>query len=121
MVSFILIIRDFAAEAFKAEIARERSDRMHRLTKELAGGSIYVVDDSKVQHAKKGYFGEAITKLAKFENFHDHLLLKEKELAKELEKLRLEDRKNSAKFKQLLANKLTYNNILILLKTYGLE
>lgn len=68
-----------------------------------------------------GYSGDAINKLAKFENFYDDLISKQNEISKELEKLRVEGKTHSVKFKQLLANKMTNNNIMILLKTYGLQ
>lgn len=82
---------------------------------------MYVVDDTKVQHEANGYSGDAINKLAKFENIYDDLISKQSEISKELEKLRLEDKTHSVKFKQLLANKITNNNIIILFKTYGLN
>lgn len=91
---------------------------MNRLTRALDSNNFYVVDDAKVQHDINGYSGEAINKLAKFENIYDDLISKQSEISKELEKLRLEDKTHSVKFKQLLANKITNNNIIILLKTY---
>lgn len=93
---------------------------MDRLTRALDNNNFYVVDDSKVTHHANGYSGEAINKLAKFENFYDDLLSKQEEISKQLEKLRLEGKTNSVKFKQLLANKLANNNILILFDAYEL-
>jgi hypothetical protein len=92
---------------------------MDRLTRALDKDS-YVVDDTKVQHDVNGYSGDAITKLAKFENLYDDLISKQCEISKELEKLRFEDKTHSVKFRQLLANKMTNNNVLILFRTYGL-
>lgn len=94
---------------------------MNRLTRALDSNNFYVVDDSKVQHDVNGYSGDAISKLAKFENFYDDLISKQSEMSKELEKLRLEGKTHSIKFKQLLVDKITNNNIIILLKTYGLQ
>ncbi|MHB9094901.1 MAG: hypothetical protein ACYC21_09520 [Eubacteriales bacterium] len=93
---------------------------INRLTRALDSNNLYVVDDTKVQHDVNGYSGDAISKLAKFENIYDDLIAKQSEISKELEKLRLEGKTHSVKFKQLVANKLTNNNILILFKTYGL-
>jgi hypothetical protein len=45
---------------------------------------------------------------------------KQSEISKELEKLRSEGKTHSVKLKQLLANKMTNSNILMLFKTYGL-
>lgn len=93
---------------------------MSRLTRVLDSKDLYVVDDTKIQHDENGYFGEAISKLAKYENIYDDLIAKQNEISKELEKLRFEGKTHSVKFKQLLANKLTNSNILILFETYGL-
>lgn len=92
---------------------------MNRLTKSLDNKQFYV-DDTKVTHDVNGYFGEAIDRLAKFENFYDALVSQQEEITRELDKLRSEGKTTSVKFKQLFANKLTNNNILILLKTYGI-
>lgn len=92
---------------------------MNRLTRTL-DNKLYIVDENEIQHNADGYSGEAISKLAKFENIYDDLLLKQSEISKELEKLRLEGKTHSVKFKQLLANKLTNSNILVLFKEYGL-
>jgi len=97
----------------------ESGDEMSRLTRAVDNNN-YVVDDSKVQHDENGFSGDAINKLAKLENIYDDLISKQSEISKELEKLRQEDKMHSVKFKQLLANKMTNNNILILFKTYGL-
>lgn len=90
---------------------------MNRLTRALDKNNVYVVDDSKAQHDVNGYSGEAITKLAKFENIYDDLLSQQIKISKELEKLRMEGKTHSVKFKQLLANKLTNQNIIILFET----
>lgn len=104
------------------DINIKRSRYMERLTRALDSNNLYVVDHTKVQHdVNGGYTGDAISKLAKFENFYDDLLLKQSKISKELEELRLEDKKHSVKFKQLFANKMTNNNVIIILKSYGLE
>jgi len=81
------------------------------------------IQDGKIYHFAKGgnIEQEAVDKLAKFENFHEALLSQQLELEKELEKLRAEDKTRTVRFKQLLANKLTNQNILIQLKTFGIE
>lgn len=94
---------------------------MVRLTRALDSNKLYVVDDTKVQHDENGYSGDAVSKLAKFENFYDDLISKQSEISKELEKLRLEGKTHSVKFKQLLVNKITNNDIMLLFETYGLD
>lgn len=93
---------------------------MSRLTKAL-DGDFYVVDDTKVQHDTNGYFGEAISKLGKFENIHDVLISRQEEISKELEKLRSEGKTHTVKFKQLLVDKINNKNIIMLFETYGCD
>jgi len=93
---------------------------MNRLTRKSDGNNSYIVDDTNVHHDVSGYYGDAVSKLAKFENFYDDLVLKQSEISKELEKLKSEGKTHTVKFKQLLTNKLTNNNIIMLFETYGL-
>lgn len=93
---------------------------MDRFTKVL-DNDFYVVDDTKVQHDSNGYSGDAVNRLAKFENIYDDLILKQNEITKELEKLRIEGKIHTVKFKQLLANKLANSNILMAFEDYGLK
>lgn len=94
---------------------------MIRLTRVLNDNEFYIVDDDKVSHYANGYSGDAINKLAQFENFYDDLVASQGTISKELERLRNEDKKNSVKFRELMVKKLTNSNIIILLKAYGLE
>lgn len=93
---------------------------MERLTKKL-NKDYYVAGGAVLRQEGDSFGGEAINRLAGFENMYEDLVLKQGEIAKELEKLRLEDKTHSVKFKQLLGNKLLNNEILILLKQYGIE
>lgn len=94
---------------------------MNQLTTKLDSDRVYCVDVSLVVHDANGCCGDAINKLGKFEDFYDDLITKQEAIARELDQLRLEDKKRTVKFKQLLAEKLTNQNILILFKRYGLE
>jgi hypothetical protein len=92
-----------------------------RLTKTLDNSKGYFVEDDKVEHEENGFTGQAINKLATFENVYADLQLKQVEISKELEKLRSEDKTKTVKFKQLLTNKLTNGNVIMLLESYGLK
>jgi len=94
---------------------------MARLTRALNNKEYYIVDYEKVRHDVSGYSGEAVNKLAKFENFFDDLSAEQSKISEELEKLRGQGKTRSYKFKELMAKKLTNSNVLNLLKTYGLE
>jgi len=92
--------------------------KVSRLTNKI--NDLYIVDESNVKLETNGYSGNAIIKLAKFESFYDDLIAEQNQISKQLEELRLEGKTHSVKFKQLLANKMTNTNILILLKKYEL-
>jgi hypothetical protein len=93
--------------------------RMKRLTKiSKDGGYIATADLVYLQDA--GYAGEAIEKLACFETFYDDLLRNQSEISNEMEMLRNEEKTHSPRFKELFTKKMINNNILIILKQYGL-
>lgn len=97
-------------------------DPLSRLTIaiEVDRQEIYVVEDGKIKHDPRGYSGEAVDKLAKFENFYEDLISKQETYTQELDQLRGEDKTRTVKFRQTFANKLTNQDLLILLKKYGL-
>ena len=93
---------------------------MARLTR-LLNNEFYIVDDDKVSCDDNGYSGEAISRLARFENFYDDLLASQNKISKELEKLRNEGKTKSVRFRELMGKKMINSNIVILFKTYGLQ
>jgi len=93
---------------------------MNRLTRTLEGNNIYVVDDTKVQLDINGYSGEAISKLAKFENLYADLMASQSHIPQELEKLRHEGKTKSVRFRELMVKKMTNANIIDLFRTYSL-
>lgn len=94
---------------------------MTRLTSHMDNPDTYIVAESLVHHEVSGYSGEAIQKLARFENVLDDLVASQIEIAGKMEILRHEGKTHSVKFKELMVKKLMNNNILILFKFYGLE
>lgn len=94
---------------------------MNRLTCHMKDNDTYRVPKSMIARDKDGFKGAAVEKLARYENFHENLLLRQNEISTKLEKLRSEGRTRSATFHQLLAEKLASQNILILLEGSGLE
>ncbi len=92
---------------------------MERLTYKI--NNIYYVDKDKINQDEKGYTGEALEMLAKFENYYEDLVLKQDEVVKEMDKLRAENKTNTVKFKQLLANKLNNSNNILILRQFGIQ
>jgi len=93
---------------------------MTRLTRISDNNEAYIVDDGKVDHDVNGYSGDAINKLAKFENIYDDLVANQREISKELEGLRNEGKMHSTKFRELMVKKLTNSNVITLFKAYDL-
>jgi hypothetical protein len=93
---------------------------MKRLTLKK-GNENYTVKDSTINHDNNGYAGEAINRLAKFENIYEDLILNQIQIPEEMERLRNEGKTKSVRFKELMVKKMTNANIIDLFKTYGLD
>jgi hypothetical protein len=93
---------------------------MKRLTS-LDNENSYIVSTDSNRAKPNGYAGEAIDKLAKFEDFFDDLQTNQSKISDEMEMLRQQDKSHSPRFKELFARKMINNSILILLKQYGLN
>lgn len=109
---------------------------MERLTKEI-DKKVYMTEGKSIQQVPVpskdklgtckedactcGYSGEAINKLAKFENLYEHLISSQEETIEKLEKLRKENKTNTVTFKQLLVKKMTNENFINLFNIYGIE
>ena len=92
---------------------------MARLTRVL-NNELYIVDDDKVSCDDNGYSGEAISRLARFEDFYDDLVAGQNKISEEMKKLRNEGKTKTVKFRELMAKKMINSNFIILFKTYGL-
>ena len=93
---------------------------MMRIT-EKTDQNQYIVANEKITQEAEGYSGEAIEKLAKFENLYDDLVASQDLITKELVELRSQGKEKSVKFRELLGKKLLNNSILIQMKGYGLS
>ncbi len=94
---------------------------MERMTRKKGEDGIYMVDESVVEHTADGYAGEAINRLAKFENMYEDLVASRKQIPGELEKLRSQGKEKSVTFKELMVKKMMNANIIDLFKMYGLD
>lgn len=92
---------------------------MERITRLIDGR--YYVADIAIDHYGKGYFGEAIDRLAVFENMAEDLMASQTQISNELEKLRAEGKEKSVTFKELMIKKLTNVNMILLYKSYGID
>lgn len=93
---------------------------MDRLTR-LNVNNQFCVDESSISYVDNEYIGEAINRLATFENIYENLILGQNLISNELEQLRLAGKTKSVRFKELMVKKLTNGNTIALLKSYGLQ
>ncbi len=91
---------------------------MGRITGRL--GETYFIDKGQILQEGDCYRGEAIEKLAKFENFYEDLLTTQDSITKELEDLKNRNRERSYQYKELMALKLTNKHILRMFEASGL-
>lgn len=91
---------------------------MARLT--IISDNGYVIDKNTLQQTDKGYTGDAIEKLARFENLIEDLLNSQRQIPIELEMLRNEGKTKSVRFRELMVKKITNANLLDLFKIYSL-
>lgn len=93
---------------------------MDRLTRIADNQTHFMVDHAKVNPDRKGYTGEAINKLGRFEDFYEGLVASQSEIPQEMQKLRNEGKEKSFRYKELMGKKLTNSHILSLLEAYDI-
>lgn len=91
-----------------------------RLTKWKEEKGKYIVDPFAVCCEEEGIAGEAIKKLAAFEDFFEELILRQEATRKEMERLRAAGKVKTTTFRQLVAIKLTNEQILDLLRAFDI-
>lgn len=87
---------------------------MQTLTQTDEAGRAHISKDALTQETN-GYAGPAA------ERCYLDAEQKQQAIAAQLEELRAAGKKNTAKFKELLGNKLLLSSMLALMKTYGIE
>ncbi len=93
---------------------------MPRLTAPLPDGS-YTVAPAAVTQTPAGCTGQAIARLAAFENAFEALLASQQQAAAELDSLRGQGKAKTVKFRELLAKKIIQGNLIALFELHGLE
>lgn len=92
---------------------------MERITKIF--NDSYIVENSKIESIDGVFIGEAVDRLATFENILDKIEKRQQEIAIELEKIHKEDKMKSYKFRELMAEKMVNDRIISTFKIYGLK
>lgn len=92
-----------------------------RLTKWKEEKKKYAVDLSEVRCEEDMFAEEVIAKLAAFEDFFDELIQRQEATRKEMERLRAAGKVKTTTFRQLVAIKLTNEQMLDMLRSFGIE
>ena len=94
---------------------------MERLTNKTKTEDFYVTKfiDGKLEN--EAYYGEAVERLAKFENLFDHLMKRKNEIPMELDALRSAGKTKTYGYKEKFAEKLMNDMMLSMLEQYGLK
>ena len=94
---------------------------MSRFTQPTADGAHYVVAAPHIAGTATGYTGPAIDRLASFENMHSLLQTRIQAIPAEQAALRAQGREKSVRFRELTAQKLTYQAWLDMARDAGIE
>ncbi|MGB4590394.1 MAG: hypothetical protein WBI17_14345 [Clostridiaceae bacterium] len=81
----------------------------------------YVTEFIEGKSDNEEYYGEAIERLAKFENLFDHLMKRKDAIPIELDSLRSEGKNKTYGYKEKFAEKLMNDMMLNMLEQYGLK
>ncbi len=80
----------------------------------------HYLPESALTRGKNGFYGEAIEKLARFEDICDRLTAEQNHIAEQLEELRRQGKTSSVKFRELMTKKLLNVNMLSIFEVNGL-
>lgn len=93
---------------------------MQRMTQKVEGQRLYIIENQYISTVDGGFTGEAVIRLAKFENLWEELLSLQAGISTELEKLHCEGKIHTVRFRELMIKKLTNSNILDLFLIHGM-
>ena len=85
---------------------------MNRLTGKNAEG-LFIIDDKGMDNA--------IQRLGKFEDAYEDLMIRQEQIPKELETLRIQGKDKTVTYKETMAQKLINNNIVAFFERHGLK
>lgn len=94
---------------------------MKRFTQRMEDGGYLAASGIAEQKETGGFRGEAIDRLARFENLMESLAARQRDIPVTLEKLRGEGREKSYKFREEFAKKLMAEAFLSMMAEHGLK
>lgn len=93
---------------------------MERYTQKMENEK-YKVTGEVLQQEEEGYVGEAVERLARFEDAYEALEANYTATEEKLEWLRSQGKVKSVTFQQLLGRKMNYENLISLFEIHGIE
>ena len=81
---------------------------MPRMTRLLPGDTRYSLDPSRVEKEPDGWYGDAVERLAAFENWQEWVMLRVRDIPGELAALRAQGREKSVTARELTAQRMLF-------------
>ena len=92
---------------------------MPRITRWLPEENRYVLDPARIEQDPDGCVGDAVERLAAYENLHEHMEKRVREIPEELAALRAQGKEKTVTFRELAAQKLTFQAWLEMAEEFG--
>ena len=92
---------------------------MPRITRWLPEENRYALDPARIGLDPEGCVGDAVERLAAYENLFEHLHTRLREIPEELAALRAQGKEKTVTFRELAAQKLMYQAWIEMAEEYG--
>lgn len=94
---------------------------MDRMTRKSEEKGIYETDGITGKFEEGGYYGDAVERLAKFENLHAYLMEQKETVARQLDALREAEKTKTYKYREVFSQKLMNDMMVDLMRGFGLK
>jgi len=81
----------------------------------------YTTANAGIYNVTQEDFEDAIHKLGKFEDAYDNLMSSQTQIPLDLEKMRMEGKEKTIRYKEIMAQKLINNSIVMFFEKHGLK
>lgn len=92
-----------------------------RMTRKSDAKGCYTTDDITGKFEDEGYYGDAVERLAMFENLHDYLMEQKETLARQLDALREAEKTKTYKYRETFGQNLMNDMMVDLMRGFGLK
>ena len=99
----------------------EEDDEMDRMTRKSEEKGCYTTEGITGKFEDGGYYGDAVERLAKFENLHTYLMEQKETVARQLDALREAEKTKTYKYREVFSQKLMNDMMVDLMRGFGLK